>query len=396
MGSLKYIKSFDGHRGVFCVLIIWQHIHFKNLYLPFVLAWPSLQIFFVLSGYLICKILINQKNKGISGKAYAKTFYVRRAYRIFPLYFIFILFLFFLAQFFTDSQFVQLSRIDEEFKQNGWMLFTYFYNFKEMFNLMLNQPYQISGLTVHLWSLSLEEQFYMIIPLLIFVLTSKNLKRTFISIIVVVQILRAVVYFYLTAQPDIPQDAVIYMLHRNFFFQADSLAMGGLLATLNLNTVKNAKTKFYILLLVFLIVNIAISVSATIKEQVHYRAIIDTHQYLRYGYQIVYMYFLVNVMFAYMIICSIQGKPVAKWLFENRLIVFLGKISYSMYVWQFVVIFSVALLIAQVKPNFNLRGSFQKEAVMLVIIMSACIAVGYLSYRLIELPFLKLKDRKKD
>ena len=395
MASLKYIKSFDGMRAVFCILIVWQHMHLKTLNVPFAVAWPSLQMFFVLSGYLICKILINEKNKGVSLKAYSKKFFTRRVFRIFPLYFFFIFLLIAIVLVFPNSQFVKLTSLDLEIKQNWWLLVTYMYNFKEMVNMAFDQPYMISVLPVHLWSLSLEEQFYMVIPFVIFFLSFKNLKSAFIAIIITVQILRAATFFYLTYKTNLPGDAIIFMLHRNILFQADSLAMGGLIATLNVSKIKHAKMGFYISLLVTVVITCIVAVTASKTHGVSVKKIINDHQFLANGYQIIYIYMIVNIMFAFKMICSIQGKPVWRWLYENPVSVYLGRMSYSMYVYQYFVIISIGLIIVNVfnKPNFKMQGSALKESVMLALVMGTLIAVSILSYKFVEEPFLKLKDK---
>ena len=81
---LKYIPAFDGVRGIFCLLIITHHWVMPHLKGPFALLWWILQLFFILSAYLITKILIYDKAR-LDFKNYIKRFFTRRAYRIFPL-----------------------------------------------------------------------------------------------------------------------------------------------------------------------------------------------------------------------------------------------------------------------------------------------------------------------
>src|SRR5438552_3870358 len=76
---MKYNKSLDGLRGIAILLVILYHFGYLGA------GWAGVQIFFVLSGYLITSILCAEKEQPIG--FYLKRFYWRRSLRIFPLYF---------------------------------------------------------------------------------------------------------------------------------------------------------------------------------------------------------------------------------------------------------------------------------------------------------------------
>src|SRR5215210_7231030 len=80
-----YIKSLDGVRAVAIVLVMAFHSGIIQF------GWMGVQLFFVLSGYLITGILWKEKSRTVSVKTKLKNFWARRSLRIFPLYFGFLL-----------------------------------------------------------------------------------------------------------------------------------------------------------------------------------------------------------------------------------------------------------------------------------------------------------------
>ena len=90
------LAQLDGLRGLAILGVLGNH--FEQYYGNFQSGWLGVSLFFVLSGFLITRILINQKNlivENASGFLHAfKTFYIRRAFRIFPLYYLVLLTLF--------------------------------------------------------------------------------------------------------------------------------------------------------------------------------------------------------------------------------------------------------------------------------------------------------------
>src|SRR5689334_13554869 len=80
--AIQHIKALDGVRGIAILLVILFHYGYLGC------GWIGVQLFFVLSGFLITSILI--KDKGQSLKQYLKRFYWRRSLRIFPLYYLYL------------------------------------------------------------------------------------------------------------------------------------------------------------------------------------------------------------------------------------------------------------------------------------------------------------------
>jgi peptidoglycan/LPS O-acetylase OafA/YrhL len=116
---------------------------------------------------------------------------------------------------------------------------------------------------------------------------------------------------------------------------------------------------------------------------------------LNQHYQYIYMFNLVNLVMFFLIVCAIVGQPIAKWLFENKAIVYLGKISYGTYVYHLALMqffFYVVKRVAFVPPSGHF---YWLQIVYFIIYMSLLYFISHLSYKYFELYFLKLKNKIK-
>ena len=141
------LGGLDGLRGLAMLMVIAVHLHLLAF------AWAGLSSFFVLSGFLITRVLLNDRKNARSTGDYFKRFYIRRALRVFPIYYSYLLVL--TVGVLTIGS---LGRIRENLPA-AWL---YVYNF------FLTEPaHQHSRMLDHLWSLSVEEQFYFLWPLVL-------------------------------------------------------------------------------------------------------------------------------------------------------------------------------------------------------------------------------------
>ncbi|MFN4006510.1 MAG: acyltransferase family protein [Chitinophagaceae bacterium] len=172
---MTYIKQLDALRGLAVLLVIISHWLPKSHVLNTVPNGKiGVDIFFVLSGFLISGILLNSRKMvgtSMSILQVLKHFYIRRSLRIFPVYYLYILILFLLG--FSVS--------------NGLI---YYVTYTANFHFYNNNSW--AGTLSHLWSLCVEEQFYIIWPFIILLIPREYLLSsiyTFISIGVVSQII---------------------------------------------------------------------------------------------------------------------------------------------------------------------------------------------------------------
>jgi len=140
------ISELDGLRGIAVLLVVaWHYLDVWHCwyFLPFRLGWSGVDLFFVLSGCLIGGILLDHRNR----QSYFKPFYGRRVHRIFPLYYLWIA-IFLLGHLPTAKP--------------RWCYLLFAQNLFQSPNVLWESPW-----IGHTWSLAVEEQFYLIAPLLI-------------------------------------------------------------------------------------------------------------------------------------------------------------------------------------------------------------------------------------
>ena len=191
---LVYYPQLDGLRGV-AILLVYAHHGFS---VPF--FWSGVDLFFILSGYLITSILLRDRERMGLPQA-LKSFYIRRAQRIIPGYLICLG----LIAAFTHVVWRRL-----------WVFYACF---------LQNIPYAFgwikSGPLVPMWSLSVEQQFYLFWPLLVFAFDRRTLARCLFLVLLLVPLLRFAV------TPLFSRPEVIYSIT---IFRLDAIAAGALAA----------------------------------------------------------------------------------------------------------------------------------------------------------------------
>lgn len=171
MATSTRIPALDGVRGLAALMVLFCHFWFWDVWKDrwwYELAhsgWLGVDLFFVLSGFLITGILIDSKGQG----NYFGRFYRRRVLRIFPLYYFSVLLSLF-AILVIDRQ---PERIYTGYDSLGWYL-TFLPNVAAA--LKGGWPWQTNWVGLaHLWSLAVEEQFYLVWPLVVLLLPKRGL-----------------------------------------------------------------------------------------------------------------------------------------------------------------------------------------------------------------------------
>src|SRR5262245_58290490 len=203
-----FIRELDGLRGI-AILMVMVHRFWPRTGVGVAAdvagaGWIGVDLFFVISGFLIAGILLG--TKGDPG--YFRNFYARRALRILPLYYLFVIGVF--VAFAHNAEF--LARSGSPF----WYL-VHLGNVPEGL-LGLNTPYWIAPV----WSLAIEEQFYLTFPWLVKWLDVRRLTIILVSMIAIAPVIRLITMF---AFPD--QERVQYLFT---LCRIDTIAIGCLLA----------------------------------------------------------------------------------------------------------------------------------------------------------------------
>jgi peptidoglycan/LPS O-acetylase OafA/YrhL len=164
---MPHIQALDGVRGLAIILVLLVHLLWSSnrstghLLLDLLLkikntGWVGVDLFFALSGFLITGILFDS----LTSKHYFRNFYMRRALRIFPLYYgvLLILFILFRPTWNTGRQ---LYLLPFYLQNTSWWWHG-------------SQVGAIKDVTGHLWSLAVEEQFYLVWPVIVFLIRDRR------------------------------------------------------------------------------------------------------------------------------------------------------------------------------------------------------------------------------
>ena len=393
MGKLGYVGYLDGFRGVFCILIVAYHWPMQYLSISF--GWEVLQTFFVISGYLITRILLNDKDKNPSGKDFYTRFLYRRSFRIFPLYFGFVGFWTLIYVIGLLGNIGYFKMLTEDIATNGGFLYTYIYNFSSFINHFRGIEEVKFTIFGHLWSLSLEEQFYLLFPIIVFFLNRKQLLYTAIGIIVLTPLIRYFGYEWMMhINPNHKWASV--NLYRMAPFQMDSFAIGCLLALTGFKRIKNAVSFTWIFLAGLVAIYVA-NRYLVVYQGSSFEAIGGgrrLEEWLTTNYQHVYLFTLVNFSAAFIVMCFERGYGLIPKLFDNKVMVYFGKISYGIYVFHIPVLYFWLVTYSSIVPMWVFKKyPFIYEVAAWVPYFSLVLLFSHLSYKYFEIYFLKWKER---
>lgn len=317
------------------------------------LGGRGVDLFFVLSGFLITGILFDAKGK----ENYFRNFYMRRTLRIFPLYYgVLLLVLVVLPALGLGAR----QLFPEAFAQQGWL---WFYGANVLQSI---RGEWCLGRFNHFWSLAVEEHFYLLWPLVIFTLSRKWAMGICGALIVGVTCARVAWLYY--GGNDVA--ANVFTLLR-----MDSLAMGGLLA-LAIRRPGGIRSLYPFavagaVLLGTLLIPIGLS-------QRRLLALPET---------------LFAAFFACVILLAVCAAQAGCWgkLWNSRLLQFLGKYSYGMYVFQNLLI-PVLAPVLTIEILQSALGNIGLARVAYLILMSlTTTAAAVASWHLFEKHILKLK-----
>jgi peptidoglycan/LPS O-acetylase OafA/YrhL len=344
--SLKKIPSLDGLRAVAVLLVIFHHLH-----VPFFPEGRGVLTFFVLSGFLITWMMLQESER--TGDVSIRNFYIRRVLRIFPAFYVFLI-LSIVTRWLTVAW------------PNRSLLYDYLSAFFYTINYRLALTPHIAHTAQHTWALSVEEQFYLLWPC-VFVAFHKKLRRltyVVVAAIVLINIYRLFLYFGFHAREK--------WLTYSFDTRADHILIGCLLAVLLKRGVGTwfwnwitARTWYSLVPLLLTIASIAISF----------------HRGLAYRFSVGFL--LDPLLTAILLVEVIALGQSRLWGWLNwKVTVYLGKISYGMFLYHMLANRLVIVLFGMHSLWFRLPA-----------MIAVSVLFGTSSYYLIENRFLLLKTK---
>lgn len=330
-------------------------------------GYLGVQAFFVLSGFLITPILVRLKSEQ-HGATYFGTFFGRRALRIFPVYYLYLLVVVVLVFAFNEK----LGLGDQEARltrQLPWAL-TYSYNF-----LHASSASELSPFLVHFWSLAVEEQFYLVWPLLLYVVPVHRIRAWLLAIILLGPALRLGTIWWVGEAPQLFNPDVnlaVYCLPLTYL---DAFAIGGYFALYERS--RGFWLPAIVLALAFFL---AMAVNKLTYGKTDWYSFGYPSYFRGGGSQMVWGYTLLSVAFA-MALASIRQGDFLPALFNLGPLDYLGKISYGCYVFHLPL---VALAI---------RVEDMHRSIPIAIALVSTVVVSAASYEFFEKRFLARKDR---
>ena len=360
MTGLGHQPALDGIRGVAILGVILLHYTWLSM------GWAGVQMFFVLSGFLITSILLGDAHLPFG--AYLKRFYWRRALRIFPLYFGYLLVL---------SLVYQIYGQPPGFGRQAPYLFSYLYNAHFLFNWGTPSP-----LVYHLWSLSIEEQFYLLWPCVVFLLPRRTLKVLVVALIVAGPVIRTLTVVWLRTIHDSP-DFIQCGPYSLTPCQLDAFAIGAAVALFADKLIHVGDRVFLaatgILLLCGQLNALVVTGSLALDTSFGFPG------YLWVGSLYTWGYSLIDLWSAALLLTALRPSTVMSSILSWRPLTYVGKISYGVYVLHLVTMRLVVQNFGAAHGLLNV-GRFALYLALLLVIAG-------LSYRWFEMPFLRLKDR---
>ncbi len=343
----QYTQSFDGLRciAVLCVLLTHASPGFLKG------GWIGVDLFFVLSGYLITSLLQNECYA--SGNISFAKFYARRALRLFPPLLICVTMANVLWRY-TPHYYVGANQLLAT--SAGLFYFA---------NLV---PWRVLGLLQHLWSLSVEEHFYLVWPIIVsaFLFQTPSRSRVFFLTLTVFFIgaFRIFVFHFKLTYGLFVIDSYTFTLCR-----MDAILMGALLAIVlshsNVKSRKNANLHWFLGVLLCLL--------ATVVLFVH-----QSNIYWRNG-----GFIFTNLLCLFVV--AIAAKHPNQPLLCTNILRWIGRRSYGIYLYHFPIFIALEVL--------RREHSAVNYLLVTVLRFAMTIFAAEVSYRFIELPILRYKKR---
>lgn len=353
----KRVAYLDGMRGLAILLVGLGHIFVEvNV---FKIGWIGLNLFFILSGFLISQRLYHHLGEG-DKYGYFKKFYHRRALRILPLYFAVLFFYFIILPWFYSNYTLYYFDLRNAqmwywtFLSNWWMIIYGLPKTPDLF---------------HFWSLAVEEQFYLCWPFLfLFFNSGRNQFYGILFLIVCCSLFRA------TQQSP-------FNTYLNPITAAEPLLFGCFVC---ICVHKNVLEKFYTAIALLAIASIFGLIFVFSKNS---NFTIDNRFLLKYGYS------FINILFVFFLTTCILTKYLSNSMrrfFSLNWLVWLGKYSYGIYIFHWIILKVFAYKLENILTQMHVAKIISYLLPRLLVILS-CLLLSYYSYHFYEKKFLKLK-----
>lgn len=359
MSNQKRVLELDGVRGVAILMVLIYHGFAPAMVAaPFAwtgfprlvesvasVGWMGVDLFFVLSGFLITGILLDAAGK----PHYFKNFYARRALRILPLYYLILVLIAILSK-----------------GSGSYVLLGVFYlsNMAPLFGIPM--------IYVPLWSLSVEEHFYLLWPWLVSRLRLRGITILAVAVCVAEPIVRAIGYHYWAGGVGEAWRMSYYS-----WFRFDGLAAGALLASF-------VRSKYFSKLRLYFVGLTSIGVGGLIA------AVTPLHTLIHFSLE-----FTVSTLFGVAVLSTVLSGEVhlLRTITRSKWLVKCGELSYCLYIIHWMAFYCVWDWIGGEYPAWFVSriGPFGTLCVRALVVYVVSFIFAEISRRYFEGPILKLK-----
>lgn len=370
----KHVSTLDGIRGIAILMVLGIHFaysgalpepppRFLSLFHFLVFGWMGVDLFFVLSGFLITGILLDT----IAAPNYFKSFYARRTLRIFPIYYLVIVLVLCLTPFalrfpalFPYLPGYPLIAASFFYMQNWWMAF---------------HPMAPRVVIGDYWSLGVEEQFYLLWPLIVFKLSRRNVTRLCIAICLATPVLRLVLYRH---------DPESFLVFVSTLTRMDTLLWGALAAIAVRTTGLLQKLEPWLTPLAFTCAAAMLIIDFPLHE-LYSRALFTQS----IGYTLIAIGFAAFLLKGYL--ADGTTSLLARFL-NSKVLRGFGRYSYGIYIFH-------AFFLTAMRVTLGERTwyghSLPRSALLAVLFLAITYGTAFASFHLYESRFLRLKSRFK-
>jgi peptidoglycan/LPS O-acetylase OafA/YrhL len=338
----KHYPSLNGLRGVSIIMVVMSHLalSWNKLYLICFDGGLGVNIFFVLSGFLITSLCL--KEQKTTGTLSLKSFYIRRILRIFPVAYLYLAVLFVLDLIFH----LQIP------------VFQYLGAAFYVMDLSYFRRNHFTPEVSHYWSLSVEEQFYIVFPFIL----KKSRAAFYYAVLFIVLVLPLLCWLQEWIKP---LNEGVFYLFTHILVKFQSIATGCLLALLAFNK----RLDYDWLFRYKVVINI---IAIFLIFYLGY----DTF----YSFKATCVNLIIAALTGYIIVSNIvPARDLIFRILNSSVLSTVGILSYSIYIWQQLFTFGSAKL-----PKYMV--TFPGNVIFMVVISS-------LSYFFYEKYFLTLKSK---
>lgn len=376
----RFYPALDGLRALAVLMVFFEHYQASN-YLALNWGWAGVDVFFVLSGFLITGILYDTRD----APRRFRTFYARRTLRIFPLYYAVLLFG------------VVLTPVFHWIWNPAWVLwFAYLGNYARF--VYLASPLFPMGAIEHLiaqahiqrmpalflghfWSLAVEEQFYLVWPFIVFSVRDRVRLRNLCVVICCLTLVARIVCVFAVPQRYLAAE----LLYRVTPLRADALLIGGLVALCLRGPEAEAVRRLGRPIL-------AVFGAGFLLWDLLYRQLSGAHHFYHpyAGAPVLTTigYTLIDIFSAALIVSILQPSGFLFRVFSMKWPRRLGMMSYGFYVFH-----DMFHPLWHVIVYSHVQFGRKAEACVTLLGLVSTVVLSYLSFRFLETPFLRLKDR---